>query len=551
MGHGRRDHAVRATDRRRAPASRSRIAEQAVGQRRRVVVVGVLGVDDRVERPAAAPGRPPAASAAGRAGPSTRPGRGRRTGCSPARRRRCPAPCARRAPRRGRRGPCSSVSPSWVATLQTKTRRPGAARTASRMPGKQEAGQQARVQAARSEDDQVGLGDGREGVLGRVDVVGRQPDALDAGRAHDRRLAVDDRAVAQAGVEGERRRGHRQDLAADGEDPVQLPQALLEVAALDRGHRRDEQVADGVAAQPGMRVGTGRRSRGNRYWSSSFMSGSASASAAMQLRMSPTGGMPSSWRRTPDDPPSSATVTTAVRLLVCSLRPRRSGGQPGPAADRHDPGAAGEEALLVDDLDERLVAVGGSERGHERPDHADRTEGDERDADPPDDEPAQRVRQELEGQDVDDGLCRRRRARGPRLTWRSRWANARAEQEHPDEHDEEPALDADPGRQPAPQVHRRSSSRWKTAIGPTSRSRNQVASSSAMTIERWKPPVQPMAMVSRVLPSATYAGIANSRKPNRKSRNCRATGWSRTKSRTSSRQARERAGGRRCRTGSP
>ncbi len=50
----------------------------------------------------------------------------------------------------------------------------------------------------------------------------------------------------------------------------------------------------------------------------------------MQLRMSPTGGIPSSVRSTPDDPPSSATVTTAVRLLVCSLSPRSSVDSPVP-----------------------------------------------------------------------------------------------------------------------------------------------------------------------------------------------------------------------------
>ena len=60
------------------------------------------------------------------------------------------------------------------------------------------------------------------------------------------------------------------------------------------------------------------------------MSGSASASAAMQLRMSPTGGIASSSRSTPDDPPSSATVTTAVRLLVTSLRPRSRVDMPVP-----------------------------------------------------------------------------------------------------------------------------------------------------------------------------------------------------------------------------
>ena len=50
----------------------------------------------------------------------------------------------------------------------------------------------------------------------------------------------------------------------------------------------------------------------------------------MQLRMSPTAGIPSSVRSTPDEPPSSATVTTAVRFDVCSLRPRRSADRPVP-----------------------------------------------------------------------------------------------------------------------------------------------------------------------------------------------------------------------------
>ena len=58
--------------------------------------------------------------------------------------------------------------------------------------------------------------------------------------------------------------------------------------------------------------------------------GSASASAAMQLRMSPTGGTPSSSRSLPDEPPSSATVTTAVMLLLTSLRPRSSVDRPVP-----------------------------------------------------------------------------------------------------------------------------------------------------------------------------------------------------------------------------
>ena len=172
-------------------------------------------------------------------------------------------------------------------------------------------------------------------------------------------------------VERQRASPYRHDLAAHGQDPVDPADALLEVAALDGGHRRDQQVADGVTGQARtLGAVPGRPSAaGKRYWSSSLMSGSASASAAMQLRMSPTGGMPSSWRRTPDEPPSSATVTTAVRLLVCSLRPRSSVDRPGPAADRHDPRSPRQEPLLVDDLDERLVGVGRAERiGHDADD---------------------------------------------------------------------------------------------------------------------------------------------------------------------------------------
>ena len=60
------------------------------------------------------------------------------------------------------------------------------------------------------------------------------------------------------------------------------------------------------------------------------MAGSASASAAMHIRMSPIGGMPISVRSLPDEPPSSATVTTAVMLLVTCFSPRSSTDKPVP-----------------------------------------------------------------------------------------------------------------------------------------------------------------------------------------------------------------------------
>ena len=129
-----------------------------------------------------------------------------------------------------------------------------------------------------------------------------------------------------------RRRRDRHDLAAHGEDPVHLADALLEVAALDGRQGRDQQVADGVAAEA-RRAGIDRsRSRppGSGTGAARPISGSASASATMQLRMSPTAGTPSCSRSSPDEPPSSATVTTAVRLLVCSLRPRSRVERPVP-----------------------------------------------------------------------------------------------------------------------------------------------------------------------------------------------------------------------------
>ncbi len=55
---------------------------------------------------------------------------------------------------------------------------------------------------------------------------------------------------------------------------------------------------------------------GKRYWKSSVTSGSASARAAMQFRMSPGGISCRPRRMRPLDPPSSATVTMAVMLLL-------------------------------------------------------------------------------------------------------------------------------------------------------------------------------------------------------------------------------------------
>ena len=149
----------------------------------------------------------------------------------------------------------------------------------------------------------------------------------------------------------------RQDLAAHGEDAAGLAHGLLEVAG-DVGHRDDEEVAEAVTfeALPSLK----------RYWKSCDISGSASASAAMLLRMSPGGSTPSSrWSR-PELPPSSATVTMAVMLPVYSLSPRSSVERPVPPPMDDDLGAAAQVAVVVDDVDDALVALGLDEGGEQR-----------------------------------------------------------------------------------------------------------------------------------------------------------------------------------------
>ena len=98
-------------------------------------------------------------------------------------------------------------------------------------------------------------------------------------------LAVQPRAVRQLRVEGQRHGRHRDDLAAHREHAVGLPHAFLEVAG-DVGQGGDEQVAEGVAGEA---RGVARRGWESGTGAGCVMAGSASASAAMHMRMSPIG----------------------------------------------------------------------------------------------------------------------------------------------------------------------------------------------------------------------------------------------------------------------
>ena len=150
-------------------------------------------------------GRRPAR--AGRPRPASPSGSGHRTGRSRARGRRGPAPCGPRAPRRGPRGRSPPSRPPGSRRCRRKTRRRLAAEDRLPDPGMQQPRQDARVQAAGTEDDDLRLGDRGEGVLGRPRRrrASIQTRSMPCG-PHDRDWPLDDVAVARAGVEVDRRR---------------------------------------------------------------------------------------------------------------------------------------------------------------------------------------------------------------------------------------------------------------------------------------------------------------------------------------------------------
>ena len=223
------------------------------------------------------------------------------------------------------------------------------------MPGHEQAGQQAGVQAAGAQHDEVRGADGLDRVGARLHRLA----GLIQTRRMPRERMIRDwpfscRAVDQLRVERQRLGRDRHHLAAHREDPVGQPDALLEVAR-DVRERRDEQVAERVATDARRRS---RRSVGNRYWSRRVMVGSASASAAMQLRMSPTGAMPSSCAELARRAAVVGDRDDRGDVAGVLLEAAQQGRQAGAAADGHDARAARERALLVHQLDERLGAGG-------------------------------------------------------------------------------------------------------------------------------------------------------------------------------------------------
>ena len=129
----------------------------------------------------------------------------------------------------------------------------------------------------------------------------------------------------------QRYRGHRQHPALGRSSrPTQSSPATGSLEQLPE--RDDEQVAERVPAERPVAARTGAAARRAR----SGPTRSSPHSAASAIRRSPGGSTPSSSRSRPDEPPSSATVTTAVTWSVTWRRAVSVAARPWPPPERGD-----------------------------------------------------------------------------------------------------------------------------------------------------------------------------------------------------------------------
>ena len=252
-----------------------------------------------------------------------------------------------RAPGARPRARTACSPPSRRPASRRCTRRravPGVAPRAARMPGTSRLGSRLVYRLPGPSTMRSAERMASTASVAGLDLGGGDPDAPDAARPHDPRLArswVPSASsawrVSGTAATGTTCRARPARGWTAGRPPRSRPRCPSGPRSAGcRTHGRQ-----GSSAVAGL-VGLRRASTGKRYWSSSVMAGSASASAAMQLRMSPIGGMPSSVRSLPDEPPSSATVTTAVMLLR-ELLEARAGASRG-RCRRRWPRSAGPRA---------------------------------------------------------------------------------------------------------------------------------------------------------------------------------------------------------------
>ena len=270
------------------------------------------------------------------------------------------------------------VSPGCVATLHTNTTSAPDAAIASRIPGTTSAGRRLvnRLPGPMTMSSASAIA--LERVLGRVDVLGRDPDAVDAVGPGDPALPGDLGAVVEPRAERDHGARRRHDPAAHREHAVHLAHRLLEVALLElapapraagcrrRGRRGPPAASPGLARPgPAGRRRTGRGVDGRRGAGEAVLEQPAHQRLGVGQRHDAVADVAD--RRDPELGPEHAGRAAVVgdgdhgrevgRVLLEPAQQRR---EAGPAADRDDARAAGEEPLLVDDLDHRLLAVPGA-----------------------------------------------------------------------------------------------------------------------------------------------------------------------------------------------
>jgi hypothetical protein len=289
-------------------------------------------------------------------------------------------------------------------------------------------------------------------------------------------------------VEGDRRSGRGHHLTADRQNAVHLPHAFFEVVTLDRGHRRQQQVADRVPAQAGLAVAGESVLEQLAHQRLRIRQGHDAVADVAHRRNAQLLAQPARRSAVVGDRDHGRDIAGVL------LDPAQQRGQAGSAADDDDLRAARQEALLVDDLDEWLIALGGEERPHQDADGAPRAIEEKTRADRPDDQAAPQIGQELQRDQVEEALARAGEV-VVAIELSEEQRAGKSQQQLAGEHHQQPALQSNARHQPAPQdraadakrrpAHSRSSSRWKTATAPKPWLSSHFRSSSVMTIDRW------------------------------------------------------------------
>ena len=304
----------------------------------------------------------------------------------------------------------------------------------------QQVGHDARVEAAGTDDDEVGIEDGADGVGVGLGVGGIEEELADAGAVlRDVVLAVDELIVLGAGRKSYVGAGGREDGATHVEDAAGLADGRLEVPG-DVGHGDDEEVAEGVALEPiagaeavleearHERLGLGQGGQAL----ADIAGGDDAEVLAEASRGAPVVGHG-------DDGGEVAGVF---------LEPPEEHGEPRSPTDSDDAGAAAEHALGVEGLGHApVLGAGADDRVEEGLIQLPEGDADAAEGDAHEDDATAPAGDELDGQVVGDagevvgevGLA-------------EEVGGSQAEERHAHDQEEEPALDVHPWIEPGEQA---------------------------------------------------------------------------------------------------